>query len=77
MGQGWLPEGSKPVSWNSKQVGDIFASNPGLALYLWGSNSRADSARAKKLGWKSSGPDFWTQLPEDVKIAVQKANARA
>jgi len=75
--QGWLLKDSKPVPWTPKQVGDIMADDPGLALYLWGSNSRAESARAKRLGWKINGPDFWTQLPEDVKIAVGKATAKA
>jgi hypothetical protein len=43
-----------------------------LALYLWGSNSRADSARARKLGWKPHGPSFWDSLEEDVSVAVKR-----
>jgi hypothetical protein len=71
--QGWLPTGSRPVSWTPKQVGNITPDDPGRSLYLWGSNSRAESARAMKLGWKPHGPSFWEQLPEDVRVAVEKA----
>jgi len=70
--QGWLPAESKPVSWNESQFASIFPQNPGLSLYLWGSNSRAESARAKQLGWKPHGPSFWDVLEEDVSIAVAK-----
>lgn len=50
------------------------ADDPGRVLYLWGSNSRAESARAKKLGWKPHGPSFWEALAEDCRIAKEKAN---
>lgn len=65
------------MSWTPKQVGDITADDPGRSLYLWGSNSRAESARAKKLGWNPHGSSFWAQLPEDVKVAVEKATGKA
>lgn len=73
---GWLPKDSKPVSWNKQQVGDIGPDDPGRWLYLWGSNSRAESARAKKLGWNPHGPTFWEQLSEDVNVAVTKATSK-
>jgi hypothetical protein len=44
---------------------------PALALYLWGSNSRAESVRARRLGWKPHEPSFWEAL-EDVSVAVAK-----
>ncbi|KAH8821857.1 hypothetical protein F5884DRAFT_851066 [Xylogone sp. PMI_703] len=70
--QGWLPAGSKAVSWTKDQVDQSMSWwRPGVALYIWGSNSRAESARAKKLGWVPHGPTFWEALEEDVKIAVQ------
>jgi hypothetical protein len=68
--QGWLPSGTPTVSWNKDQVGSIVPALPRLALYIWGSNTRAESARAKKLGWKPHGPSFWDALPEDCKIAA-------
>jgi nucleoside-diphosphate-sugar epimerase len=71
--QGWLPANSNPVSWTKEQVGGLLPGRSGLVLYLWGSNSRAESARAKKLGWKPHGPSFWEALEEDVTIAVTKA----
>jgi hypothetical protein len=46
---------------------------PKLALYLWGSNSRAESARAKNLGWDPHGPSFWEALAGDVNVAVGMA----
>ncbi|KAL3424999.1 nucleoside-diphosphate-sugar epimerase [Phlyctema vagabunda] len=67
--QGWLPAGNKPVSWTKEQLGSLMPSFPRLVLYLWGSNSRAVSERAKKLGWKPQAPSFWEALEEDVKIA--------
>jgi hypothetical protein len=73
--QGWLPVDSKPVSWTKAQVATLFPQIPGIALYLWGSNSRANSVRAKKLGWKPHGPSFWEALEEDVFIAVAKLKA--
>jgi len=45
---------------------------PQLVLYLWGSNSRAESSRAKRLGWKPHGPSFFEELEEDVTIAVRQ-----
>ena len=47
------------------------AERPVLAQYIWGSNSRAQSARAELLGWKPTGPSFWDELPRDVKHAVE------
>jgi len=44
---------------------------PWLAQYIWGSNSRAESARLKALGWKVQGPSFWEALPGDVAHAVE------
>jgi hypothetical protein len=44
---------------------------PHIVLYLWGSNSRAESARARELGWNPKGPSFWESLEEDVAIAVK------
>ncbi|KAN0092129.1 NAD(P)-binding protein [Hyaloscypha variabilis] len=72
--QGWLPADSKAVSWTEAQVDESFnvPHLPKLALYLWGSNSRADSARARKLGWKPHGPSFWDSLEEDVSVAVKR-----
>lgn len=71
---GWLPAESKVSSWTAQEVG---AANPSLParvlLYIWGSNSRAESARARKLGWSPSGPTFWEALPQDVRIAVEKS----
>ena len=72
--QGWLPADSKTVSWTEAQVNSAFSipGLPKLALYLWGSNSRAESARATKLGWNPKGPSFWDSLEEDVSVAVAK-----
>ena len=72
--QGWLPADSKAVSWTEAQVDSAFSipGLPKLALYLWGSNSRAESARAGRLGWKPQGPSFWDSLEEDVSVAVAK-----
>jgi len=73
--QGWLPKDSRAVSWTSKQVGALIPDQPVLSLYLFGSNSRAESARARLLGWKPRGPTFWKALPEDVEITVKRAQA--
>ncbi|PMD54419.1 NAD(P)-binding protein [Hyaloscypha bicolor E] len=70
--QGWLPKGTKAVSWNESQLAALLPSDPGRVLYLWGSNSRAESSRAKKLGWRPHGPSFWEALPEDCKVAAEK-----
>jgi hypothetical protein len=45
--QGWLPADSKPISWTEAQVASLLPEMPvpDIALYLWGSNSRADSVR--------------------------------
>ncbi|RFU28296.1 hypothetical protein B7463_g8034, partial [Scytalidium lignicola] len=75
IGQGWLPADSKAVSWTKDQVNELMPWFPGIALYIWGSNSRAESARAKKLGWIPHAPSFWEALDEDVRIAVQKAKS--
>lgn len=72
--QGWLPQSSKPISWTKEQLASLMPEDPGLILYLWGSNSRAESARAKKLGWNPHAPTFWEALEEDVTIAVAKRN---
>lgn len=72
---GWLPKDTKVVSYNQEQVGAFTPDAPERALYLWGSNSRADSARAKMLGWKPSGPDFYDALSEDITVALKQAGA--
>ncbi|KIN05165.1 hypothetical protein OIDMADRAFT_50987 [Oidiodendron maius Zn] len=74
--QGWLPEGSSAISWTEKQVASIMPDHPGRALYIWGSNSRAVSARAKNLGWSPNGPSFWEALREDVMVTVATAQKR-
>jgi hypothetical protein len=70
--QGWLPADSKPVSWTEAQLSSLMPHQPDIVLYLWGSNSRADSVRARRLGWKPHGPSFWEALEEDVSVAVAK-----
>jgi hypothetical protein len=65
--QAWLPKTAKCVSWESKQVSQVMPEWPILPLYLWGSNSRVSSDRAKEsLGWKPSGPSFWSELGASV-----------
>jgi hypothetical protein len=44
---------------------------PMLAKHIWGSNNRAESARAKGLGWKKQGLSFSDELPADVMHAVE------
>lgn len=66
--QGWLPKGSRAISWTEKQLSSLMPNYPGRALYKWGSNSRAVSARAKNLGWSPNGPSFWEALREDVMV---------
>jgi nucleoside-diphosphate-sugar epimerase len=68
--QGWLPPDSKPVSWSQAQMANLMPQKPDLSLYLWGSNSRADSVRARHLGWKPHRPNFWESLEEDVSITM-------
>ncbi|KAK2802266.1 hypothetical protein FQN50_007447 [Emmonsiellopsis sp. PD_5] len=69
--QGWLPPNTKTISYDEQRVSTVL--QPAwLGLYLFGSNSRADSARARQLGWRPRGPDFWTMLPEDVRAAVAR-----
>jgi hypothetical protein len=75
--QGWIPKGTKAVSWSKDQVGSLNPARPRGPLYMWGSNSRAESARAKLLGWKPHGPSFWDALPEDVEKAALKAALKA
>ncbi|PGH17228.1 hypothetical protein AJ80_04870 [Polytolypa hystricis UAMH7299] len=73
---GWLgADITKAVSYDAKAMDKLLpnAMVPSLALYLWGLNSRADSARARKLGWEPTG-DFWTVLKEDVERAVERVN---
>ncbi len=50
--------------------------HPERVLYLWGSNSRANSARAKALGWNPHGPSFFEALKQDVEVAVAKATTK-
>lgn len=69
--QGWLPVGSKPVSYTAEQVGETIPQMPFIAIYIWGSNSRAEPARLKHLGWKAKGPSFWEALPVDVAQAIE------
>ncbi|TVY81910.1 hypothetical protein LSUE1_G003720 [Lachnellula suecica] len=69
--QGWLPADSKTVSYTAEEVGSAMPSWPFLAKYIWGSNSRAKSARLESLGWKAKGPSFWDALPADVAHAVE------
>jgi hypothetical protein len=73
--QGWLPKGTKAVSWNKDKLAALLPGDPGRVLYLWGSNSRAGSSRAKKLGWKLHGPSFWVALSEDCNVAVKTLQA--
>lgn len=71
--QGSLPRESGAISWTHDQVVALLPHFPNggeLALYIWGSNSRAESARAKELGWKPKGPTFYDQLAEDVAAVV-------
>jgi nucleoside-diphosphate-sugar epimerase len=70
--QGWLPSNSKAVSWDEKRLAALKPDDPGRVLYLWGSNSRAESSRAKKLGWKPHGPSFFDALDEDCKVAAER-----
>lgn len=42
-----------------------------IILYMWGSNSRAESARAKRLGWEPKRPSFWDCLAEDCRVAAE------
>jgi hypothetical protein len=75
VGQGLIAADSRPVSWTKEEVASLIPDHPERALYLWGSNSRAESARAKKLGWNPHGPSFWEALEEDVNVAVAKARS--
>jgi hypothetical protein len=74
--QGWLPAGTKTVSYTADQVGSTMPKMPGLARYIWGSNSRAISARAMRLGWEPKGPSFWDELAADVAHAVENKQSR-
>jgi len=72
--QGWLPKDSDTVSWSAKKLDKAFpAHRPGMILYLWGSNSRASSSRAKLLGWKPKAPSFWYTVAGDVEAAVKNS----
>lgn len=74
MQQGWLPRGSESVSWDAEKLDKEFPGYPpGIILYLWGSNSRASSSRAKLLGWKPKAPTFWYTLASDVGVAVKRS----
>jgi hypothetical protein len=68
--QGWLPKGTPNVSWTKEQVEAVNPAMPDLMLYIWGSNSRATSSRARKLGWKPQAPSFWEALSEDCRVAA-------
>lgn len=59
------------MSYTAEQVGNTMPNKPMMAKYIWGSNSRAESARIKGLGWKAQGPSFWDELPADVKHAIE------
>lgn len=74
--QSWLPKDTKPVSWTPEQVGSILPHLPRIARYLWGSNTRAVTARAQALGWKPVAKSFWDSLDEDVSIAVANTKAK-
>jgi len=72
--KGWRPKDSDTVSWNAEKLDAAFPGYPaGMILYLWGSNSRASSSRAKLLGWQPKASSFWYSLAADVDAAVQKA----
>ncbi|KAK2783720.1 hypothetical protein FQN53_008986 [Emmonsiellopsis sp. PD_33] len=69
--QGWLPPNTKTISYDEQRFSTVY--QPAwLGLYLFASNSRADSARARQLGWRPQGPDFWTVLSEDARAAVAR-----
>lgn len=71
--QKWLPEASHAVSFNAEQVGSLSPKSPGMALYMYGSNSRASSDRATLyLGWHPRAPDFWEALPVDLEDLVAR-----
>ena len=74
--QGWLPKEMRVVSWDKDRLASLLPEDPGRVLYLWGSNSRAESARAKALGWKPHAPSFWEALPEDCKVAAERAQIK-
>lgn len=44
---------------------------PMMPKYFWGSNSRAESACAKLLGWKAAALGFWDEWQGDVKFAFE------
>jgi hypothetical protein len=67
--QGWIAKDTVTVSWDEKRLGGLDPSRPIRPLYLWGSNSRAESARLRKLGWVPRGPLFWEALEEDCAVA--------
>lgn len=69
--QGWLPGDSKAASWSRDRLASLTPGRERLVLYIWGSNSRAESARARKLGWKPHGPSFWESLEEDCHVAAK------
>ncbi|PSK60704.1 hypothetical protein B9Z65_854 [Elsinoe australis] len=66
-----LPKGSKAVSWDKDRLGQLLPSNPRIVLYLWDSNSRAESGRMRTLGWEPKGPSFWEILPVDTEAAFK------
>lgn len=74
--KGWLPKEVQPASLNMDQIKGLKFKHPlftsAFILYIWCSNSRAESARAKKLGWQPNGPSFWEALPEDCKVAAEQ-----
>ncbi|KAM0424966.1 hypothetical protein ACHAPT_009767 [Fusarium lateritium] len=74
--QGWLTEETQPVSLSLEEFEGLKFKNTffqdWIILYMWGSNSRAESARAKKLGWEPKGPSFWECLAEDCRVAAEE-----
>ncbi|KAL8381578.1 hypothetical protein RB595_005725 [Gaeumannomyces hyphopodioides] len=79
--QGWLPKGTKTASWDEDRVRALVPPHmkdelPFLTLYLWGSNSRASSTRAKRLGWKPTRV-LGDYLADDCKIAAEISLAKA
>lgn len=53
---------------------------PDIWLYMWGSNSRAESARAKALGWSGNKQgketNFWECLEVDVVAAAEEVKRK-
>lgn len=73
--QGWLPAEVEAGSFAPEEAKGLSLkppfTNPELVLYLWGSNSRAESARARRLGWEPKGPSFWDELASECQLAAE------